>query len=189
MCKGGLESAQALSDLVNDLLDVTRIRTGKMALDRREMDLRQEVLETVSRASEAAKDRGSRSTVHADLPVMGHWDRMRIGQVAENLLSNAIKYGEGKEISISVSEDRGRGLALLRVQDQGIGISRDMQRKIFERFQRAVSSTKITGLGLGLYIVRQIVEGHGGSIRVESQPEQGSLFTVELPTSVSEVAK
>src|SRR5439155_17501960 len=98
--------------------------------------------------------------------------------VVVNLLSNAIKYGSGKPIEMSVEVADGH--ARLSVRDQGIGVDAAHQQRIFERFERAVS-LNYGGLGLGLYITRQIVQAHGGSIRVESTPGAGSIFVVEIP--------
>jgi signal transduction histidine kinase len=111
--------------------------------------------------------------------VRGYWDRLRISQVVTNLLSNAVKYGAGKpvEVEFGPREDR----AWLVVRDQGIGIDPADQPQIFERFERAVSSRNYGGLGLGLYIVKRIVEAHGGTIRVDSTPGAGAAFYVELP--------
>ena len=97
-----------------------------------------------------------------------------------SLLSNAIKYGAGHPIEVSV-EGHGE-LAHLSVRDQGIGLSREDVGRIFERFERAVSPRHYGGMGLGLYVARQIIEAHGGNIVVRSQPGQGSTFTVVLPT-------
>ncbi len=109
---------------------------------------------------------------------MGQWDRFRLEQVATNLLSNAIKFGAGKPIAVAVREHR--GLTTLEVQDHGIGIPPGMLNRIFDPFERAVSVRNYGGLGLGLFIVRTIVEGLGGIVRVESKPNAGSTFTVEL---------
>ena len=110
-------------------------------------------------------------------------------QVVTNLISNAIKYGEQKPVSIAVESDASNRRARLIVKDQGMGISPEMQERIFQRFDRAgVSEKKIAGLGLGLYITRQIVEAHGGTIQVESTLGKGSIFTVELPLDVPQEA-
>jgi signal transduction histidine kinase len=106
-------------------------------------------------------------------------DPFRIEQVILNLVTNAVKYGDGKSVTIRIFKDQKR--VFLKVEDQGPGIAPEHQERIFERFERATNSTRTSGLGLGLYISRQIVEAHGGSIRVESKLHRGSTFTVELP--------
>jgi signal transduction histidine kinase len=111
--------------------------------------------------------------------VRGYWDRLRVSQVVTNLVSNAIKYGAGKPILLTFGARGDR--AWIQVRDQGIGIDPTDQPQIFERFERAVSSRNYGGLGLGLYIVKRIVEAHGGTIRVESAPGAGSAFWVEIP--------
>jgi signal transduction histidine kinase len=104
---------------------------------------------------------------------------MRIEQVIINLLTNALRYGRGKPVEVRLQVEG--GLAQLFVKDHGIGMSKEAQTKIFNRFERAVDSNEVSGLGLGLYISRQIVEAHGGTIRVESELGQGSTFEVVLP--------
>jgi signal transduction histidine kinase len=110
---------------------------------------------------------------------VGRWDRSRIDRVVTSLLSNAIKFGAGKPIEISLGVEG--GVARLTVRDHGIGVGPGLCHRIFGRFERGVSERHYGGLGLGLYLSRRIVEDHGGSIRCESQPGAGSLFTVELP--------
>ena len=108
-------------------------------------------------------------------------DKFRLQQVATNLISNAIKFGEGKPITVHVSEEG--GVTAFSVTDQGIGIAPEMLDQIFKPFERGVSSRHYAGLGLGLFIVRTIVEGLGGTIRVQSRPRMGSTFIVELHNS------
>jgi signal transduction histidine kinase len=111
--------------------------------------------------------------------VKGTWDGDRLEQVVVNLLTNACKYGGGQPVRITVTEDG--SVARLVVADRGIGIAPEDQPHLFERFERAVSSRDYSGLGLGLFIVRAIVEAHGGQVTVTSEEGQGSTFTVELP--------
>jgi signal transduction histidine kinase len=171
-----LRQTERLTGLVANLLDVTRAAAGKLELQRERFDLADVVREVAERFRE-------QSAAHVDLrlngPLVGTWDRLRVDQVITNLLSNAIKYGAGKPISIRAAAVDAS--AQLEVCDQGIGIAPEDQRRIFERFERAVSSSSYGGLGLGLYISRQIVDALGGSIRVESAAGAGSRFIVELP--------
>ncbi|HEY0714951.1 MAG TPA: ATP-binding protein, partial [Polyangia bacterium] len=112
-------------------------------------------------------------------PIMGRWDRTRIEQVLLNLISNAMKYGAGKPIDIMV-EDTGER-ARVRVRDRGIGVALEDTERIFHCFERAVAADAYGGLGLGLFISRQVVESYGGSITVEQPSEPGAAFLVELP--------
>jgi signal transduction histidine kinase len=170
-------SVDRLSRLVTSLLDISRISAGRLDLEVEEVDLAEVAREVVARFDEEAVRAGCTLVVNAHA-VAGRWDRMRMDQVITNLLANAVKYGPGKPVMIRVEPDGDR--AILSVRDHGIGISEDDQRRIFQRFERAVSKRNYGGFGLGLWIVRQIVEALGGSVRVESTPGQGSLFTVEL---------
>jgi signal transduction histidine kinase len=110
---------------------------------------------------------------------VGHWDGRRIEAVVANLLSNAIKFGEGKPIEITV--DRSGDRAILIVADHGMGISLQDQLRVFQRFERAVSEQHFGGFGLGLWVVREVIESHGGTISVESSPGAGSIFRIDLP--------
>lgn len=169
---------QRLEKLVTALLDVSRIHMGKLELELEEVDLEQAVQEAVAQVEDEAAQAGSEVVVHG-APTVGRWDRLRISQVATNLLSNAVKYGAGKPVEVTYGATDGR--AFLVVKDGGIGIDPADQRNIFERFERAVSSRNYGGLGLGLYIVKRIVEAHGGTVQVESTPGAGAVFSVDLP--------
>jgi signal transduction histidine kinase len=175
------EKARHLLDrlvrLVEELLDVSRITSGRLQLDLEPVDLGALVYEVLGRF----QDHTRRSEVRIAIrdAISGTWDRLRIDQIVTNLVANAIKYGEDKPIDVTV--ERRDSHAVLTVQDRGIGISEEDQRRIFERFERAVSERHFGGFGLGLWIVRQIVEAHGGTVSVESAPGHGSTFRVEIP--------
>ncbi len=179
-----VRNSQRLARLVDELLDVSRIAAGKLTLEREEVDLAAVARDVVGRTVEAAAQAGSRIDLDAPTQVLGLWDPVRVEQVVENLLGNAVKYGRGQPIRVRV-ELRGT-VARLVVQDRGFGVAPADQARIFERFERAVSSRHYGGLGLGLWIVRQIVEAHGGRIRVSSAPNQGAEFTVDLPQAPGE---
>lgn len=170
---------ERLTQLVNTLLDVTRVASERIELDREELDLTA-LVEAVLLAQRPAMERaGCVLSLTASPGVVGAWDRARIQTVVSNLLANAIKYGPGKPIEVIV--DRRENAALLQVKDHGIGIPEREQARIFQRFERAVPEEHYGGFGLGLWLARQIVDAHGGTIRFESAPGKGSAFTVELP--------
>jgi signal transduction histidine kinase len=168
-----------LEALIDNLLDVSRISAGRLRLQTETVDLVEVVRDVGGRFAEELSAAGCELHVQSDASVRGEWDRLRLEQVVTNILGNAIKYGGGKPIEITVEETSAGGR--LRIQDYGIGINGEDLNRIFRRFQRAVSSRSYGGLGLGLYITRQIVDAHNGTIRVESQPGVGSVFVVELP--------
>jgi signal transduction histidine kinase/CheY-like chemotaxis protein len=175
-----------LTELVDNLLDVSRLTTGKMQLDFEPVDLTSVVRESMVRLSDEARRVNSAVELCADSPMFGFWDPLRVDQITTNLLSNAIKYGDGKPIQVRIEGDRDR--ARLTVTDQGLGIAPLDQARIFEQFERVVSPERPGGFGLGLWIVRQIVEAFGGTITVESEIGRGSIFRVELPRRVEEFA-
>jgi PAS domain S-box-containing protein len=170
---------QRLTALVDNLLDVSRVSSGTLRLQREECDLAEVVNEVVGRFGEECARAECQVTIEAPPRLIGQWDPLRIEQVITNLLANAIKYGAGKPILIHV--EGGEGSAQIVVKDHGIGIEPEKVSRIFERFERAVSSRSYGGLGLGLYIARQIVDAHGGRISVNSRPGEGSTFTIDLP--------
>ncbi|HLL60697.1 MAG TPA: HAMP domain-containing sensor histidine kinase [Candidatus Nitrosocosmicus sp.] len=183
MLENGELQVKRLSKMINDMLNVSLITTGRLELEIEEMDLSQVVRDVVTSFSERAKKEGYTLTLDANTPVIGHWDKLRIEQVVTNLLSNAIKYGNQQPIHIQVEKNSSE--ARLVVKDQGIGISQEHQELIFQRFARAVSGKEFKGLGIGLYITKQIIERHNGRIKVQSKPKRGSTFIVELPLKTS----
>ncbi len=169
-----------LTTLVDSLLDVSRIATGSLQLQLEEFDLAEVVRDIVERVADAAKHAGCEIRARIEGPIVGVWDRTRLEQVIQNLLSNAIKYGAGKPVEVAASGTTPERVAV-SVRDHGIGISRADLERIFGRFERAAPTRHYGGLGLGLYIARQIVMEHGGNIQVSSEPGAGALFRVELP--------
>jgi signal transduction histidine kinase len=168
-----------LAELIDGLLDVSRISTGRLRIHREPVDLPALVQEMAARFVPEAERAGSALDVRYSEPFVGSWDRLRMEQVVSNLLSNALKYGAGRPVHVHVEAVDGR--ARLWVRDEGIGIDADSHARIFQKFERAVSERHYGGLGLGLYVVRTLVEAMGGTIRVESRPGEGATFCVELP--------
>lgn len=169
---------ERLGKLIHDLLDVSRITAGRLPLELEVVDLSELVRDVVARSEQEIARSGCAVRLHADGPVLGFWDKLRLDQVATNLLSNALKYGARKPVEISVESDGGK--ARLVVRDHGIGIAAEDHERIFERFAR-VSPQQAGGFGLGLWIVRQIVDAIGGQVSVASQAGEGATFTVRLP--------
>jgi PAS domain S-box-containing protein len=166
--------------LVAGLLDITRISTGRFELETEECDLVEIVADVLARNHYSLERCGCEPELRAPAPVPGRWDRDRIEQIAENLLSNAMKFGEGKPIEIDVCAEDGVGV--FRIRDHGAGIEPSLRERIFEPYERGSLGPHYGGLGMGLYIAREIVRAHGGKIRAEAQSGEGAVVTVELPT-------
>ncbi|MFN2384960.1 MAG: ATP-binding protein [Thermoanaerobaculia bacterium] len=164
--------------LVEDLLDVTRISTGRVRLELEEVDFAELVRGVVARSEGDAARAKSAITFSAPAPVRGYWDASRLEQIADNLISNAIKYGEGP---IEVEVGGAGETATLVVRDHGIGIAPEDQERVFERFERVGPAGQVAGLGLGLWIVREAAGVMLGKISLASRRGEGSEFRVELP--------
>ena len=173
------EQLGKLQQLVEDMLDASRIRAGRMILVFSEASLSEMVRAVARRMRSVFENDGIELNLDLDPEARGRWDRQRIEQVIANLLTNAVKYGNGKPVTITTTSD-GR-FARLIVRDRGIGISEDDQVRIFEEFERIAPIETYGGFGLGLYISRQIVLAHRGTTSVESQVNEGATFTVTLP--------
>jgi signal transduction histidine kinase len=178
---GARRQMHRLARLINDLLDVSRISSGKHDPQCDDIDLGAIVQEVVDRFAVEAEAAGSRLTLNLNGSVHAWADGVQIDQVVTNLLSNAIKYGRGQPIDVCLESDD--AVARLVVEDHGMGIAPEHIPLVFERFERVTLSHNYRGLGLGLYIARQIVEAHGGRITIASAVEEGTIFTVELPTN------
>jgi PAS domain S-box-containing protein len=170
-----------LGSLVQALIDVTQITAGRLALRREQVDLAAVVSSAMERWRDALERAECRLELRLQDSVHGYWDRARLEQVVDNLVANAVKFGAGRPVEVDVSAEPDRSSAHIAVRDHGIGISEEDQRRIFERFERAVPTRHYGGFGLGLWIVRNIVQAHGGEITVSSEPGKGSRFEVTLP--------
>lgn len=169
-----------LNRLVDDMLDVSRIQSGKLAIRKHSVELDKLVEEIINRMQDHILEKGYPvPEIKKSGNITGVWDQERIEQVITNFLTNAIRYGDKKKFFISLENKD--GLAKFSITDQGIGISPENKLRIFDKFERAINANDVSGLGLGLYISRKIIEAHGGSISVESELGKGSTFTFTLP--------
>ncbi|MFY0580710.1 GAF domain-containing sensor histidine kinase [Cystobacter fuscus] len=165
--------------MMDALLDITQMTAGRLELKRQKVDLVELVRGAVGTLDEELRQNGVRMRVHAEGHVEGSWDRLRLEQVIDNLLSNAVKYGKGQPVDLTVCTDG--TTAKLVVRDQGVGIAPEDQERLFERFERVRLDRDVNGYGVGLWIVRRVVEAHAGRVFVESRLGEGASFTVLLP--------
>lgn len=172
---------QSMVRLIDDMLDVSRIQSNRLSIRPSEVDLSALLSRVVTNLSNQAAAAGSCISMQLVDAVKGTWDEFRIEQVVINLLTNALRYGKGKPIEI-VTKTVPLSVCI-SVRDHGVGISERNKQRIFEQFERVIGNDGTGGLGLGLFITRQLVEAHGGTIAVESQEGKGSVFSVTLPLS------
>jgi PAS domain S-box-containing protein len=172
-----------LVNLVQVLLDVSRIQSGQFNFSFEAVNVMDLVRDVYERHKELLKTTSCTLNIKNIQKIEVEWDKTRIEQVLTNLINNAIKYAPGK-IDINIVNDDENNSVKISVQDQGKGIPEDKINNIFERFSRGHSAESVSGLGLGLYIVKQIVEGHNGKIEITSVINQGSCFTLTLPKNV-----
>lgn len=170
---------QRLARLVDDMLDIGRMRTGKLTMDKEEFDICELVSEVTERIRPQFNAAHTSLTVKHCEGTIGRWDRFRIEQVFNNLLTNALKYGNQNPVELEIHSTKDK--IKVRITDRGIGISPEHQTRIFERFERAISANEVSGLGLGLFIAKEIILSHKGNIGVESEPGKGSTFFFDLP--------
>lgn len=168
-----------LNLLINDMLDVTRIRSGHLSIHKENCDivsLTEEVVERMRPLFIAGQ-----TILSLERPknsIMVYCDKMRIEQIITNLLTNGLRYGEGRPVSLKIEEIEGK--TILSVKDHGVGVEKHNQERIFNRFERVLSETSIAGIGLGLFIVKELVRIHGGKIWLDSELGKGSTFYVQL---------
>jgi signal transduction histidine kinase len=168
-----------LTRLIDDLLDTTRIRAGKLTVEPIKVDFSILVLDILDRFSDQLVEAGCMVKLDIAESIMVYCDPFRAEQVIVNLLSNVIKYASGKPVTIKLFQKD--GAAYLKIQDEGPGIPAEKLVMIFERFKRGNKHEGISGLGLGLYIAKQVMDAHHGSISAESTLEVGSTFTITFP--------
>jgi PAS domain S-box-containing protein len=168
-----------LHNLVEDMLDVSRIQRGSLSIKIAPTDLSQLCQEVFERYKPEITKAGCDLKLNIEPHIEGNWDRARLEQVIVNLVSNAAKYGARKPIDVKLFKQGDK--AIFKIKDSGVGISPSDHARIFERFERAISASEISGLGLGLYITKEIITAHKGEITVESDTGKGAEFTVTLP--------
>lgn len=169
---------RSLTRLIDDMLDASQVTHGKLSIRPCDTDLSALMKRVVAEISAQRPD--VPIELRADEGVCGDWDEFRLEQVVVNLLTNALRYGAGKPIEVSLVKLP--GAVAIKVADHGVGIAEEDRARVFEQFVRVGDRSRAPGLGLGLYITKQLVEAHGGTISVDSTLGQGSTFTVALPT-------
>lgn len=174
---------QVMTSLIDNFLDVSRLNTGSLELKIEFVPVLKLIMDVCDRYALHSVFTIFSSECHQKL--IGAWDRLRIEQVLVNLLSNAVKYAPGSPIRVEVRIVKDE--IIIAVVDQGPGISKENISRIFERYARADENNMATGLGLGLYIAKQIVEAHHGALWAESEVGKGSTFYVKLPLFIPEV--
>lgn len=172
-------SVERIIHLVNDMLDISRVTTGRLSLNLETVHLEDLVQDVIERLHTFMELAGCKVGIDNAEDVACHCDKFRIEQVITNLLTNVAKYAPDSTVTVKVSKQGMYGY--IAVTDTGPGISEENQKRIFERFERAVDSSSVTGLGLGLYISKEIVDLHHGKIEVKSILGSGTTFTVKLP--------
>jgi signal transduction histidine kinase len=168
-----------LTRLVGNMLDLSRLQAGRLTFDVKPTRLETVVQQVVEELRPMAERAGTEIEVRVKQPTLGDWEPLRVEQVVSNFLSNAIKYGEGKPILLTI--DRSGPDAELSIQDHGAGISEKDLARLFGKFERGTQTSAQTGVGLGLYISKQLLEAMGGGVTVTSQRHKGSTFTLRLP--------
>lgn len=181
------QQTRRLQLLIKDLLNFSLITTGKMDLDLKGENLNTIIKETLKRFDDHITLAGCQLKADLNGDIIGLWDQVRIEQAVSNLLTNAIKYGQGGLIEVKV--EKHGDWAKISVSDNGIGIDPGKQKIIFERFQRGTQDGQYQGLGVGLFIAKQITQAHGGRINVKSKLGKGSKFTMELPIKEAPIVK
>jgi len=179
LCQGMVRQTGRLDRLADRLLSASEIGSHTPTVKRERVDLSELVRDLTLAFSSAAAAAGSTLAAHAQDHVIGYVDPIRVEQVLGNLIDNAVKFGMGNPIDVELSAQK--DAATISVRDNGPGIPLEEQAEIFKRYRRGSRATGLGGLGLGLHVVRAIVESHGGTVGVDARPGKGSTFTVTLP--------
>lgn len=175
------EQVNRLNVLVDDMLDMSRFRAGMLSMQSQEFDLVQVVRTSLERMQPQLLANGMALDFLAPKEIMVKADQIRIEQAFTNLVVNAVKYAANKPLHVAVTNEQGR--ARIVVRDEGPGIAQEDRERIFHRFERAVQAESISGLGVGLYLTKVIVEAHHGRLYLASEPGNGATFTIEIPIS------
>lgn len=165
--------------LIHTFLGVSQICTGRLVPDTREVDLTALVKSVVHELSDELGWARCPWTLHAPGPQLGTWDPVQLEIVFNNLLTNAIKYAPGSAVDVRVDTDS--KYVSVSVRDHGPGIAPEHRERLFQRYSRLPTMSRVNGFGLGLWIAKNFVEANGGTIRVESELGHGTTFTVQLP--------
>lgn len=174
-----LDQTEHLNELIEDLFDIAKVHSGKLDFDMEKFNLSEFVKNYLAEIEQKFDEVHTELELDIEPNVVGVWDKGRVEQAFSNLLSNLFKYAPQAPVKITL-KTKGKW-AHLSVIDQGPGIPKEQQEKIFERFERAGANKTISGLGIGLFITKKIVEGHTGKVEVQSSPGEGSTFTLKLP--------
>jgi signal transduction histidine kinase len=185
MIKRDERQIKAMIRLIDDMLDVSRMKSGTLSIRPAKVELMGLLERVVNDLSLQAAAASSILQLATHAPVEGFWDEFRIEQVIVNLLTNALRYGGGGTVELSVHQIGCN--VRIDVRDHGKGIAPDFIDRIFEPYERGAKSGEPKGLGLGLYISRQLATSHGGELTVQSLPGQGATFSLLLPCSEAEV--
>lgn len=179
MAESSNRQINRLSTLIDDLLDVSRITSGKFNLKKHYCSLKEIINEVIIQHYQRLQDMHNLIDFVVEKDTIGLWDKIRIEQVIANLLNNASKYAPNKTIHVNILNEN--HMAKIKIRDEGPGIALEDQDRIFKRFERVASRENLGGLGLGLYISKQIIDAHKGKLYVERSSEHGTVFVVELP--------
>jgi signal transduction histidine kinase len=169
---------EKLTALIDQFLDVSQINRDHLVLIRERCDLSALVRQVVARCGREIEASGAVLSLQLDPDTFALVDRQRIDQVLSNLLSNAVKYGGGSPIDVRLQ--RTGDSAMITVSDRGLGISPEAQERLFQKFERGSQRESVSGLGLGLFMSREIIAAHRGQISVESERGKGATFKIQL---------